>query len=231
MGVLHTWGRAQNYHPHVHYLAPGGGVSLADEVWRDSRQDFLVHVKPLSKLFRAKFRDELKKTELFEQVPAKVWKQKWVVHCKAVGSGEAALKYLAPYVFRVAISNSRIVKVEEGKVTFRYTASDDGQTKYVTVTAEEFMRRFLQHVLPKGFVKVRYYGLFSPSYRPLLHRVRLALVDRLPPLPPQSEPESKAQGPAPKAEPTSPEQAVPCPQCGRPMRLVETLKPKRGRPP
>ncbi len=206
-------------------------MSLADEVWRDSHKNFLVHVKPLSKLFRAKFRAELKKTALFEQVPAKVWKQKWVVHIKAVGNGETALKYLTPYVFRVAISNQRIVKLEEGQVTYRYTASDSGQTKYVTVPAEKFIQSFLQHVLPKGFVKVRYYGLFSPSYRPLLHRVRLTLADRLPPLPPQSEPQSKAQGAGPKAEPTSPERTVPCPQCGQPMRWVETLKPKRGHPP
>jgi hypothetical protein len=234
MGVLHTWGRdPYYYHPHVHYLVPGGGVSLTDEVWRESRKDFLVHIKPLSKLFRAKFRAELKKREdLFEQVPAKVWKQKWVVHIKAVGNGETALKYLTPYVFRVAISNKRIVKLEDGQVTYRYTASDSGQTKYVTVPAEKFIRGFLQHVLLKGLVKVRYYGLFSPSYRPLLHRVRLALADRLPPFPPQrDEPESKAQEIGPKAEPTSPEGTVPCPQCGRPMSLVETLKPKRGRPP
>jgi hypothetical protein len=229
VGVLHTWRRDLYYHPHIHYLVPGGGLSLADEVWRDSRQGFLVHVKPLSKLFRAKFRAELKKSELFEQVPAKVWQQKWVVHCKPVGNGETALKYLAPYVFRVAISNKRIVKLEDGQVTYRYTASDSGQTQDVTVTAEEFMRRFLQHVLPKGFVKVRYYGLFSPSYRPLLHRVRLALADRLPSLPlegPPSEPQDTPQG-----ETIALEGSICCPQCGRPMRLVETLKPKRGRPP
>ncbi len=215
----------------MHYLVPGGGVSLTDEVWRDSDKNFLVHVKPLSKLFGAKFRAELGKTALFEQVPTKVWKQKWVVHIKAVGNGETALKYLAPYVFGVAISNKRIVKLQDGQMTYRFTASDSGQTKYVTVPAEKFSQSFLQHVLPKDFVKVRYYGLFSPSYRPVLHRVRLALADRLPPLAPQSELQSKAQGPAPKTEPSSPEGTVPCPQCGRPMRLVETLKPKRGHPP
>ena len=100
-----------------------------------------------------------------------------------------------------------------------------------TVTAEKFIRSFLQHVLPKGFVKVRYFGLFSPSYRPLLQRVRLALADRLPPLPPHTQPHSKAHNRGPKAELSSPEGTIPCPQCGRPMSLIQTLKPKRGRPP
>jgi hypothetical protein len=172
MGILHTWGRDLNYHPHVHYLVPGGGLSDDGERWLPSAEDFLVHVKPLSRLFRAKFRNALQKTALFARVPPETWQQEWVVHCKPVGNGLGALKYLAPYIFRVAISNNRILKLAHGKATFRYTDSSTGQTRCCTLTSEEFIRRFLQHVLPKGFVKVRYYGFFSPGLR---HRLRQAL--------------------------------------------------------
>ena len=122
-------------------------------------------MRALSVIFRAKFRDLLKKTELFSEVDPRVWKKGWVVHCEPVGSGEAAFKYLAPYVFRVAISNSRIVKLGDGRVTFKYKDSATDQVKLTTVSAEEFIRRFLQHVLPERFVKVRYYGLLGPNNR------------------------------------------------------------------
>ena len=178
VGVLQTWARDLSYHPHVHYLVPGGGVTDAEQ-WQRARNGFLVHVKPLSSLFRGKFRAALEKTVLYEQVPAEVWhaKRDWVVHCQAVGSGEAALKYMAPYIFRVAISNNRIVKVEHDQVTFRYF-DNQGKRRYCTLPVLEFMRRSLcvQHVLPKGFKKVRYYGLFSPAKRELLNRVRLRLL-------------------------------------------------------
>ena len=113
----------------------------------------VMPVKALSELFRAKFRDALRKTESFADIPASVWSQKWVVHCKPVGSGVGALKYLAPYIFRVAISNNRILNLENDRVTFRYRDTDTAQERVCTLAAEEFIRRFLQHVLPKGFVK------------------------------------------------------------------------------
>ena len=163
------------YHPHVHYLVPGGGLSPDHQQWLSSRDGFLVPVKALSILFRAKFRDALRKSNLFESVPSEVWSQDWVVHCQPVGNGAAAFKYLAPYVFRVAISNRRILCLENGQVTFSYTDGKTGQQKTRTVTAEEFIRRFLQHVLPKGFVKVRYYGFFSSTKRKTLHQIRRLL--------------------------------------------------------
>jgi hypothetical protein len=125
----------------------------------------LLPVKALSRIVRAKFRDALRQTPLFALVPASVWRQTWVVHCLPVGNGFTALRYLAPYIFRVAISNNRIMKVAEGKVTFRYRTTDTGKLKTCTLPAEEFIRRFLQHVLPKGFVKVRYYGFLSSGCR------------------------------------------------------------------
>jgi putative transposase/transposase-like zinc-binding protein len=106
MGGLHTWRRDMGHHPHVHFIVPGGGLSADRSKWLPSNTDFFVPVEALSPIFRAKFRDALKKTDLFDSVPAGVWKKDWVVHCKPVGNGNSALKYLAPYVYRIAITNS-----------------------------------------------------------------------------------------------------------------------------
>jgi ribosomal protein L37AE/L43A len=111
IGVLHTWTRALIYHPHIHYLVPGGGLATDGSAWQPAREGFLLPVRALSVLFRAKFRDALQQTELFAQIPPEVWTQDWVVHCQPVGDGAHALKYLAPYIFRVAISNRRIRSV------------------------------------------------------------------------------------------------------------------------
>jgi hypothetical protein len=162
VGVLHTWTRDLRYHPHVHFIVTGGGLT-SDGRWVSSRPDFLVPVKALSPIFRAKFRDHLKKTELFKQVDLQAWTKKWVVHSEPVGTGAAAFKYLAPYSFRVAISNNRLRKLAHGNVTFSYKESATAKVKSCTLPAEKFISRFLQHVLPPRFVKVRYYGLLSPA--------------------------------------------------------------------
>ena len=128
--------------------------------------------KPLNIILRAKVRDELKKAGLLDQVDKRVWKKEWVVDLEPVGSGEAAFNYLAPYVFRVAISNNRILSLNDGKVAFEYKESATDEIKTSEVPAEVFIRRFLQHVLPKRFTKVRYYGLLSPSNRRLLNTAR-----------------------------------------------------------
>ena len=223
VGVLHTWGRNLSYHPHVHYLVPAGGLAADRESWIKTRHDFLVPVKALSVIFRAKFRDALKKTDLFEQVPAQVWRKDWVVHCKAVGNGLAALKYLAPYIFRVAISNNRILKVADGKVTFRYRETNTKKWRTSTLTAEEFLRRFLQHVLPKGFVKVRYYGLFSPSLRHWLTVIRLWLDT--------SEPEETNPDEVNDGADIDSQRQVLCPTCGQVMQWVKKLRPRSRCPP
>jgi hypothetical protein len=220
VGVLHTWGRNLSYHPHVHYLVPAGGLAPDGQQWLTSRRNFLVPVVALSRIFRAKFRDALKNADLFDQVPPEMWQQDWVVHCKAVGSGLPALKYLAPYIFRVAISNNRILNLSDGKVTFRYRTSDTGQLRTSTLTAEEFLRRFLHHVLPKSFVKVRYYGLFSPSLRHQLAVIRLWLA--------ASQPETTfADEPNDGVDVIH---QVLCPTCGQVMQRVQKLPPRSRAP-
>lgn len=162
-GVLHTWGRDLGYHPHVHYVVPGGGLADNGESWLPSRADFYLPVRPLSILYRAKFKEAMRRAGLLDQIDPDVWKEPWIVHSKAVGDGRASLKYLAPYVFRVAISDSRIVSCEEGKVTFTYRKSGTSHWRKMTLDAMQFIHRFLQHVLPRGFQKVRHYGFLSPN--------------------------------------------------------------------
>jgi hypothetical protein len=225
MGVLHTWGRDLSYHPHVHFLVPAGGLSFEGNSWLPSRKKFLVSVKALSKLFRAKFRDALKKTSLWSQVPTTVWHKKWVVHSQPVGRGQAALKYLAPYIFRVAISNNRLLSMDNGLVRFRYKASGAKHFSISTLPADSFIHRFLQHVLPKGFVKVRYFGFFSSGKRSVLGQVR-HLLAQLYPTPPQLIPPA-----LPEPSLTSTQPTPSCPLCGKPMSFVERLIPALPRPP
>jgi hypothetical protein len=221
VGVLQTWSRDLTYHPHVHYLVPGGGLSADGQSWLHARNAFFVHVKPLSRLFRAKFRAALQQAGLAQQVPPQVWRQEWVVHCQPVGTGETALKYLAPYIFRVALSNRRILKLQEGQVTFRYRDnSRHWQTR--TLPVEEFIRRFLQHVLPKGFQKVRYYGFFAPGQRHRLGQVRTLFKLAAPPL---------ASASRTQANPSAHPPRILCPTCGQPMRLSQTLPRQQCRSP
>jgi ribosomal protein L37AE/L43A len=218
VGVLHTWTRQLLYHPHVHYLVTGGGLT-ADGHWRSSRKDFLVPVKALSPIFRAKFRYVLKMTVLFGVVAAAVWRMHWLVHSEAVGSGAQAFQYLAPYIFRVAISNNRLRKLEQGQVTFSYKESATDQIKRCTVTAKEFIRRFLQHVLPPRFIKVRYYGLLSPAQRPRLYQARQLLAA------------SASKPNCADLNLTALQQVLLlCPHCQQPLTLLRSLAPQ-GRAP
>lgn len=223
VGVLQTWTRQLRYHPHVHYIVTGGGLT-DDGRWRASRADFLAHEKPLAIIFRAKLRDELKKAGLFAAVDRRVWKKRWVVDCEAVGTGEAAFKYLAPYIFRVALSNNRLRKLENGHVTFSYKESATAQVKSCSVTAEEFIRRFLQHVLPPRFIKVRYYGLLSPAQRPRLQLARQLLAVT------SARPDPAALKTTDPASITQTPPPLSCPQCRGPLTLLGPLAP-RGRAP
>jgi len=162
-GVLHTWGRQLHYHPHIHYLVPGGALASEDRQWHPSSPGFYLPVRALSPIFRAKFRDAMDEAGLLAQIPLEVWNIDWNVNCQAVGSGEASLRYLSHYVFKVAISDSRILSVDEHNVRFRYRKPHSNRVRTMALPIMEFMRRFLQHVLPSGFMKVRYYGFLSPS--------------------------------------------------------------------
>jgi hypothetical protein len=225
VGVLHTWTRKLAYHPHVHYLVPGGGWHTDSQTWQRAHHNFFVPVKALSRLFRATFQRLLQKTSLFAQIPPKVWQQDWVVHCKPVGNGQTALRYLAPYSYRVALSNRRLVRMQNtgsmqsSQITFQYRTSDTGQLKLCTLSAEKFMHRFLRHVLPRGFVKIRYYGFFGASVRPHL----FTLLQQL-----------EKSNPRPQSDPLPPKlvHASPlCPHCGQPMLFQRTLPPTLCRSP
>lgn len=222
LGVLQTWTRDLRFHPHVHYLVPAIALASSGTLRRPRNPAFLVAAKPLALLFRAKLRAAIRQTALFRHIPPATWQQPWVVDCRPVGSGAAALKYLAPYIFRVALSNNRIVGVQNDHVTFRYRDGTTKQMRTMTLPVFSFIGRFLQHVLPKGFVKVRYYGLFRLGNRRLLAQVRAQLV----PL------ESAGLAPAgsPPAVRAAPA-ALCCPICGQPMQLVQTIPPQSRAPP
>lgn len=170
-GVLHTWGRQLQYHPHIHYIVPGGALSKSTTTWHSSRIDFFLPVKAMSKIFKAKFRDQMKKSNLYPQIPSQVWEQIFNVHCQAIGSAQQSVKYLAPYVFKVAISDSRIVKVETQSVYFKYKKNGSNRWRTMRLDAMEFIRRFLQHVLPTGFMKIRYYGFLNPNCSVSLEKI------------------------------------------------------------
>jgi hypothetical protein len=226
VGVLQTWTRDLRYHPHIHYLVPAGAFAAAEGRWVPAKGRFLVHVKPLAKLFRGKMRAGLQQLKLGAPVPPEVWGKPWVVDCRAVGSGEAALKYLAPYIFRVALSNTRLERVVNDQVTFRYRVGESKQTKRCTLPAERFIGRFLQHVLPKGFVKVRYFGLLSPSKRALLAEVRaLRGVARGASVGASSEVRVSVVADEQHG------QVVCCPVCGAVMEVTMVLVPVSRSPP
>jgi hypothetical protein len=185
ISILHTWGQNLMDHPHIHCIVTGGGLSLKNKEWLSAKKNFFLPVKVISSLFRGKFMDYLKqkydnnklffpgkiqylqKDSNFQKLVDTLYAKDWVVFSKpSFANPEAVIEYLGRYTNKVAISNYRIIKMEDGKVTFRYKDySDDSKKKYMTLDVFEFIRRFLLHVLPKRFVRVRYYGLLCNRYR------------------------------------------------------------------
>ena len=216
LGVLHTWSRQLVFHPHVHYIVPGGFLSENRLRWiRLKDPKYLLPEKVLSRRARSLFRTGLEaRPELLAQVPAVVWRKEWIVNTQPVGTGEKALAYLANYVQRTALSSQRIVSQENERTTFRYRQSDTGAWKLLTLATPEFLRRFLQHVLPSGFHRVRYYGWWSPAAKTKWDRI-LALLDWKEPLPP----------------PKRPAWVKTCPCCGEPMERIARLPRLPCRPP
>jgi hypothetical protein len=186
LAVLHTWTNALAFHPHGHFLVPGGGISPDGRYWFASRRNFLVPVKALSPIFRAKFMEMVQDALPCVKLPVEVWQKDWVVYAKpAVQGSDKVLQYLARYVHRVAITTNRILAIENDQVTFRYKETRkqkkkrQSRWKTMTLPVLKFMARFLQHMPPQGFHKVRYYGLWSPANRGLLNQVQLRLASEV----------------------------------------------------
>jgi putative transposase/transposase-like zinc-binding protein len=214
-GVLHTWGRTLQYHPHIHYIVPGGALSSTDGRWYPSRIDFYLPVKALSIIFKAKFRDQMKQAGLFDQIPSEVWHIDWNVDSQAVPCSEACLKYLAPYVFKVAISNSRILKVQDRTVFILYRKSHTNRLRTLPLEIMEFMRRFLQHALPTGFMKVRYYGFMNPNCKVTLDHIS-SLIEMT----------CGFNVILPKTD-LEPRRSITCPSCGGALRLQRVTPPTK----
>jgi hypothetical protein len=239
--VLHTWGSAMTHHPHVHMIVPGGGISHDGTKWIGTSEDYLLPVPVLSRMFRGKMLAMLKaahadgRLEFFgdhaglaDKAAFKAWLEplyttKWHVHAKRPFAGpEAVLAYLARYTHRVAIGNSRLVSSDEAGVTFKYKdyrIEGPGRYKTMTVAPGEFIRRFMLHVLPKGFHRIRHYGLLAraKTKADTLARARELIDLATPPRPPRpTTPDEAAAG----TEATD-KSAHPCPCCGGRMVIIE----------
>ena len=232
---MHSWGQRLSYHPHLHCVVPGGGLSGDEQGWIAARPTFFLPVRVLSRLFREKYLAYLRRAyregrlvlagRLKHLVAPSAWRVflepieqiDWVVYAKApFGSPEQVLKYLARYTHRVAISNRRLLSLEQGQVAFRYKDyRQDRSERVMRLSAVEFMRRFLLHVLPKGFVRIRHYGFLSNRSR----KEKLPLCRRL--LGSMAEPESEAA-----SSPDGVSMEWLCPRCKKGlMLLVATLLP------
>lgn len=233
LAVLHTWTRSLEYHPHVHYLVPGGGLSPDQRQWQPSRPQFLLPVKALSDRCRTLFRQALEKhrPEVLAELPPKVWQQRWVVHSAAVGTGQTALQYLSRYVFKTATGNRPLQLRPNGRLRWSFRQSGTRTWRHIDLEPFEFLRRFLQHVLPAGFHRVRRFGWLHPAGRTKLKRVRALL--KLPPrlsAAEQSAWQPPARGattapPSPPA-PSTPQPTEPrCPRCGRTLVRLGDWRP------
>jgi hypothetical protein len=209
-GVLHTWGRQLQYHPHIHSIVPGGGLSKDRTTWRPSRTNFFVPVKALSPIYRALFKEEMRHAGLLERIDPQVWTIPWNGHSQANHHGPSAFTSLAPYVFKVAISNNRIVSLTGRTVTFTYRKVASARLRTTHLDVMEFLRRFLQHVLPDGFMKVRHFGFLQARCAISPATIRLMMEQGHPG---ENQPTQR--------KPTSPLPRVArCPTCGVPMHVV-----------
>lgn len=209
LSTLQTWTTNLIYHPHIHYIIPGIALTKNNTI-RSAKNKFLMPAKPLAKLYRGKLCDGLKKNNL--KVPSSLWNKNWVVDIQPVGNGKSSLKYLAKYIYRTAISNNNILSTNNGNVSFRIKDKETRKKKVITLPAIEFLRRFLQHTLPKGFQKIRSYGLLHPKRKPTLYLLQLLLKAKIP-------------------EKSTPDKhTFKCPTCGREMALISTTNRKRAPP-
>jgi len=209
-GGRHTWGRQLQYHPHIHDMVPGGGLSEDRTTWLPSRTNFFGPVTALSPIYRALFKEAMRHAGWLEHIEPQVWTLPWNVHSQANHHGHSAFTSLAPYVFKVAIANNRMVSLTGRTVTFTYRTVGSARLRTAHLDVMEFLRRFLQHVLPEGFMKVRPCGFLHAScaISPATLRLRME------------------QGPPGEDQPTqrTPTSPLPrvarCPTCGVPMPVV-----------
>jgi Putative transposase/Transposase zinc-binding domain len=236
--VLHTWGSQLTHHPHVHGIVPGGGFALDEDHWVPCKRGFFLPVRVLSRYFRRRFLEELRDAHragqlqffgdhaaltdpaAFTEYLKPLHQCEWVVYAKRPFAGPAAvLAYLSRYTHRVAISNSRLIACDERGVSFRWKDYRlKGRTRYKTMTLRyaEFMRRFLLHVLPSGFHRIRHYGLLAnAARRQNLATARALLNQRTP------QPQLNTRSPHGESPPTAP--TFLCQHCGAPMIIIETL--------
>jgi hypothetical protein len=202
--VLHTHSRRLDYHPHLHVIVPGGGVNKATRQWKKTRGKFLFKYTALARVFRARLLAALKAADL---TPPRNLPDEWVVNCRHVGKGKPALKYLSRYLYRGVISENNIVANQNGKVTFKYIDSNTGQTRYRILKGEDFLWLVLQHVLPKGFRRVRDYGFLHGNARKLLVLIQLTLKVII------------------TAGPARPRPVFICAKCQSPMRILGFIRP------
>jgi Putative transposase/Transposase zinc-binding domain len=245
LSVLHTWGSALTHHPHVHMIVPGGGTSLDGTRWIACRPDFLLHVRVLSRLFRRLVREKLAaahragelqffgkhasltNARAFAAYLAPLRNSKWVVYCKRpFGGPEEVLRYLARYTHRVAISNRRLISADDKGVTFKWKDYRlEGQERYskvMTLHPHEFIRRFVMHVLPAGFHRIRYYGFLSSQTRAQnIARIRELLKNPIIPIDAIKAANAKPSTSAQPEEPKAPKHSCPC--CGSRMNIIETF--------
>ena len=197
--VLHTNNRRLDYHPHIHVVVPGGGIDKARRQWKKKKGKYLFNHKALATVFRARFIDALNGAGF--SIPPYAPKS-WVVDCTHVGKGISALKYLSKYLYRGVIGENNIISNQDGRVTFSYIESDTGDTKSRTLNGEDFLHLILQHVLPKGFRRVRDYGFLHSNAKQLLALVQLVLFVHTPEIDPR------------------PRSVFKCPNCKTPMIIL-----------
>jgi hypothetical protein len=218
MAMFHTCTRTMIFHPHVHIVFPVGGLGEDGNSWiKPPKRNYILPSYAVSRIFREGVEREFRREGLYDLVPKKTWCRPWRTKMKLVGTGEKVLLYLSRYLFRVAISNERILAYDGARVTFK------AKDAPVTLDVEEFTRRFLQHVLPKGFVKVRYYGLWASACRPKLEKARRILEDHHAAIgkkPPRTATSESASRPTPR-----------CPKCGCPYDRSPVTIPRSREPP
>lgn len=173
LAALHTWSRTLDYHPHAHLLVTAGGLSYDGSAWvKPAHPRFLMPGYALSPIFRAKLHAALTRDGLDADIDPSLWQRAWTVHVQQIGRGEQAVRYLSRYVYRVALTNSALERFENDQVTLRYLHARTHETRRLTLPVNLFIARFLQHILPRGFTKIRSYGLLSPSRAADLEQAR-----------------------------------------------------------